>query len=1261
MFLNFLSKKLHAGVVFVVLLLIAITPVSAAFPDTANHRYSDAINFIQELDIVDGYPDGTFRPDRTMNRAELLTIVIGSRFENLPYKNCFSDIKSTEWYASYVCKAKELGYVSGYPDGSYRPAQDVNFVEALLILQRVYGVDVQTVDGPLWFENSVRTASEMNIIPNDNLSFAMFLTRGQMAEMITRMIRFQEGTLNEYLGENDTPVTFEELEALPTPPPTTTPVVPTPPSPTTTPVVPTTPSPPSTPVALPTTAPTANAADITLLEVTNDQGIARNELAFSSVPIAKSLNLSNTNNLYVANASGNKIDAQFKVVSRWGGGPNDTSKPIRWVETAFVANPNANSVQYYSLRNASSSAGAANLVSGTGRNLTINTGTATFNIDGNKVGIFNSIVVGGRTVYADSPAAGPRVVDGTRTLTARVDTNGFVLEQNGPVKAVIRSSGHFTESSATCTNPLAYDMRMTFVRGTSNVNIEFDIRNECGDGFDLDWQGNRHLINQVRWDFPMSLDTSSRRSIVATQSNVYTSEAGFNGETQIQQRIGSTGTSGWRRAEVTRGGSSLNTSAAYTKPFLALSDANYSAAITMPWMQWREPQALASSGNTLQLKFMSEENAVGEAQARWNFAQLRFFGGAPSNGTVESERDQGVAAVERGLLVHAPVSYINTTRVMPRLPEATGSTILNKYVSSITTLHNDTVSRQWQDNKIYGITWPDPPFFSSQNRTPADHALGSNYWSPTSSELLEYFRTGDPKWYWDFAFPQEQTFLKQIVYNLGTRTSPNDLRSGFGVGIGASEPYGAAYRQINSSDDYFYNQGSDEFYIIRPDKSIQDVFTRGCQTFINRYNSPRNQGEQYTSRLEILRQITQQVNALRYGAEFTEDSTISTQCNNKLRAVMQEFSEDNFKGGIVCTDDSGNEGSCTSDESFMYTALHLDLMMGYLYNYGDHTVTASGNTVSNVIRRAIVETAKAYYDNLVTRNGSAINVSGDWKTALQCTFSQGGTQINNCNGILFEEPFYDNARSQALGAMLIGHQLDPKYNLCDVSSTALSQSLDGEFKDYANSGGGWSKGPAQMMHNIAFGAGIAETCPNAGTINATAAPVAPATPVANNNANDALPTPADTTPETPAAPTPPPETPPAPTPPPATPAPTAGIPTSTYTLAGGETVDFYQGEGNYHAVMSHTIGTGTCSGNDFVKYDWYLAPAGSSGFTKIGSSNESEQAQLSGGHVFESQGCNKGTFLMTFNLPAGTHNAGVCITNTRNTQQRYCTTESFSL
>ena len=162
--------------------------------------------------IIAGYEDGTFRPDGTINRAELAKIIVTSKTYPDPekYNNCFKDVKS-EWFANYVCYAKEQGWVGGYEDETFRPENTVSRVEAIkIILLALYdgkinpkgflkSIKPSDIDLESWYgqyfifaENS-RLFDKAHIkwddqsysyYPNDNIS------RKEVAEMIYRVMEF---------------------------------------------------------------------------------------------------------------------------------------------------------------------------------------------------------------------------------------------------------------------------------------------------------------------------------------------------------------------------------------------------------------------------------------------------------------------------------------------------------------------------------------------------------------------------------------------------------------------------------------------------------------------------------------------------------------------------------------------------------------------------------------------------------------------------------------------------------------------------------------------------------------------------------------------------------------------------------------------------------------------------------------------------------------------------------------------------------------
>lgn len=110
-----------------------------SFPDvTEDHPNRAAINTLADREIIAGYPDGTFKPNDEINRAELTKMVVATRLEPDPdeYKDCFPDVDD-QWFAPYICYAKEQGWVDGYDDGKFKPNQEITRVESIKVILEV--------------------------------------------------------------------------------------------------------------------------------------------------------------------------------------------------------------------------------------------------------------------------------------------------------------------------------------------------------------------------------------------------------------------------------------------------------------------------------------------------------------------------------------------------------------------------------------------------------------------------------------------------------------------------------------------------------------------------------------------------------------------------------------------------------------------------------------------------------------------------------------------------------------------------------------------------------------------------------------------------------------------------------------------------------------------------------------------------------------------------------------------------------------------
>lgn len=120
------------------------TPAMAAFPDTQNHWARPFIERLAEQNIVIGYPDGTFKPDKIVQRDEFAAI-IRKAFDKPAQRqiasgSVYKDVPDNYWAEPAIEEAYEMGFMSGYPGNIFRPKQNVSRAEALASLMQVLDV-----------------------------------------------------------------------------------------------------------------------------------------------------------------------------------------------------------------------------------------------------------------------------------------------------------------------------------------------------------------------------------------------------------------------------------------------------------------------------------------------------------------------------------------------------------------------------------------------------------------------------------------------------------------------------------------------------------------------------------------------------------------------------------------------------------------------------------------------------------------------------------------------------------------------------------------------------------------------------------------------------------------------------------------------------------------------------------------------------------------------------------------------------------------
>lgn len=120
------------------LLLEKDVPVTVSFTDVpADAWYAEAVNTLASLGVIKGIGDDQFAPNRTITRAEFT--VIAMRFANVSadVTNPFTDIATNDWYYTAVTSAVSYGWINGYSDGSFRPQATITRAEVVTIVNRM--------------------------------------------------------------------------------------------------------------------------------------------------------------------------------------------------------------------------------------------------------------------------------------------------------------------------------------------------------------------------------------------------------------------------------------------------------------------------------------------------------------------------------------------------------------------------------------------------------------------------------------------------------------------------------------------------------------------------------------------------------------------------------------------------------------------------------------------------------------------------------------------------------------------------------------------------------------------------------------------------------------------------------------------------------------------------------------------------------------------------------------------------------------------
>lgn len=175
------------------LCVIPLASSAQSFSDVPhNHRYAPAIAALEQQGIIEGYSDGRFGTEEHINRAEMVKILMLADDMPAGGSYCFTDV-TIEWYAAYVCGARDHHMVTGYPDGSFHPDYPVTFTEAAALVVRLHAGMLASGNAP-WYMPYYEKLAAWDAIPPSIRWLNVPITRGEMAYMLWKADSAVSGT-----------------------------------------------------------------------------------------------------------------------------------------------------------------------------------------------------------------------------------------------------------------------------------------------------------------------------------------------------------------------------------------------------------------------------------------------------------------------------------------------------------------------------------------------------------------------------------------------------------------------------------------------------------------------------------------------------------------------------------------------------------------------------------------------------------------------------------------------------------------------------------------------------------------------------------------------------------------------------------------------------------------------------------------------------------------------------------------------------------
>ena len=202
-----------------VVLLLCVVPAASAFSDESDIRNTEAVTMLTALNIISGFPDGSFMPDEPVTReqaAKMIASILQLKDNSFSWDGSSTFSDSSSWAGEYIeyCAAK--GIISGYSDGTFDPGGYITADQMFKLLLVAVGNDPAPYVGENWLENVRADAMECGLYDSFTGSTVDTLNRDDACLLIFNALKcrvitgYENGSPVYCLDDLMNPVTMLE-------------------------------------------------------------------------------------------------------------------------------------------------------------------------------------------------------------------------------------------------------------------------------------------------------------------------------------------------------------------------------------------------------------------------------------------------------------------------------------------------------------------------------------------------------------------------------------------------------------------------------------------------------------------------------------------------------------------------------------------------------------------------------------------------------------------------------------------------------------------------------------------------------------------------------------------------------------------------------------------------------------------------------------------------------------------------------------------